>query len=188
MIRTAGPTMSTLTLMLSLAFITANTSGCRDRARTMETSPETPAETTATEPAEDRAVDADVPDSLLFGLERTACFGTCPSYRLFIYEGGRATYHGYGHVELMGHYETEVDTALMGELVREAEELGFFGWKAEYDSPVTDLPSTIITIRHKGDTKRVKGRVSPPAGFNRLAARAEELLLALPWREVAGEE
>nr|MDQ3101823.1 DUF6438 domain-containing protein [Bacteroidota bacterium] len=63
---------------------------------------------TTTGAGEVAASDAPVPasdqknDSLVFSIERGACFGKCPFYRLHIYESGFATYEGLGNMEKMG--------------------------------------------------------------------------------------
>lgn len=193
-----GPPMRTLLLslcMLPIAFGSCkqkenavDTSSTTEEARTPEppvppTPPATGPSTTSTqEPA------AATSDSLVFKLQRTVCFGACPTYELLIYKSGYATYHGKQNVDRIGHYTTRVPQETIDKLIKEADAKGFFEMKPEYDRPVTDLPSTIISIQRNGDTKQVKGRVDIPQAFKDLAAYAEDVLFALPWQPAPGHQ
>ncbi|MDQ3100065.1 MAG: DUF6438 domain-containing protein [Bacteroidota bacterium] len=149
---------------------------------------------TSSGPGEVAASDAPVPnseqknDSLAFSIERGACFGKCPFYRLHVYKSGFATYEGLANMEKMGFYHGQVGPDTLQLLVAEAEKAGFFEMNAEYDRPVTDIPSTTISVRRNGELKKVKGRVDPPQAFKQLATRVEEILLPMPWRLVAPQE
>ena len=52
-------------------------------------------------------------DTAFFVLERTACFGTCPTYRLTINGDGKAYYEGRRFVPREGRYAGQVDAAKM---------------------------------------------------------------------------
>jgi hypothetical protein len=161
---------------------------CRDRARTVDATPnDDSVVTSGQETSTGTNPEATPPaagDSLFLSLQRTACFGTCPSYKVEVYESGYATYEGRAHVERIGSYTTHVDRQIMETLANEAERHGFFTLNEVYDSPVTDLPSTILIIQRNGDTKKVTGRVGQPQAFKDLAGRVEEILLPLDWKPV----
>jgi hypothetical protein len=189
--------MRTCILYFFIATISVFALACKDKARTVEvdqpeetaqTQPSAPAPTSSSQPDQPSTPPQKsdpVPDSLAFKIQRTACFGACPSYELTIYESGFVTYEGRSHVERIGKHTVQVPPGTLEKLVKEAEAKGFFEMKPEYDRPVTDLPSTIITVRKNGDTKQVKGRVDIPQAFKDLVAYAEEILFALPWKPVA---
>lgn len=195
--------MKDLAYLISFALVAMLLFACKDRERTVtngssENTAETPPASGSTE---NGSVDTGTSttndpvqgndqksDTLVFSIRRTACFGTCPTYDIYVYESGFATYEGKVHVDRIGLYQTRVGKATLETLLQEAESVDFFDMKAEYDSPVTDLPSTFITVARNGETKQVKGRVDPPAGFKKLAARAEELLLDLDWRSVKPQD
>jgi hypothetical protein len=184
MIRHGSNTMFNPVLLFMLVILTTS---CRDRARAVASEPAADPEVNIQTPppvTEPVAQTHQHPDSLVFHLHRTACFGPCPAYRISIYASGHATYEGYGHVDRMGHYETHVDDGVRSALRQEAERRGFFELQDRYDSPVTDLPSTIIAVRANGHTKEVTGRVGTPQALKDLATKADELLLGLDWRPV----
>lgn len=120
-------------------------------------------------------------DSLVLAFERTPCFGPCKAYRINLYRSGHATYEGRAHVEKEGMYNGRVGQDTMEAIVREAGRIGFWGFEERYDSPVTDLPSTIVRVVSGGRDKQVTGRVGPPAGFTAFAAYIDELLLPVDW-------
>ncbi len=91
-------------------------------------------------------------------------------------------------MDKMGLHHGQVSADTLQLLVAEAEKAGFFEMKAEYDRPVTDIPSTTISVRRNGELKKVKGRIDPPASFKALALRAEEILLPMNWKPVAPQE
>ena len=123
-------------------------------------------------------------DSLFFSLERTVCFGACKAYRIEVFRGGHATYDGRANVEKIGLYSGRVGRDTLDLLLEEAKAINFFDLQDRYDSEVTDLPSTIVRMVAMGRDKKVVARVGHPEKLKAFVARAEELLLPMPWRPV----
>jgi hypothetical protein len=126
-------------------------------------------------------------DSLVLSIERTPCFGMCKAYRLHVYRSGYATYEGRVNVEKQGMHEARIGRDTLEAILREAERIAFFDLDDVYDSPVTDLPSTIIHIAMDKRDKRVLGRVGTPAKFRAFAEYIEELLLPVAWKPIPPE-
>ena len=127
-------------------------------------------------------------DSVYFSMQRTPCFGTCPSYKLTILEDGTAYYEGGRFAPREGSYTGKVGADTMEKLWEMAESVGFFSMQDKYDSNVTDLPSTIIRLHGKGKDKRVLARQGTPQTFKNFAESAEELLATVEWTLVGGED
>lgn len=123
-------------------------------------------------------------DSVFFSLERTACFGSCPTYKLTILQDGSATYLGRRFTPREGYYTGHVDASTMNALKAAADSLGFYKLQDKYDQPVTDLPSVIIRIHADQRDKQVMGRVGSPEEFKALTKRAEALLADVEWTKV----
>ncbi|MFT3886113.1 MAG: DUF6438 domain-containing protein [Flavobacteriales bacterium] len=126
-------------------------------------------------------------DTVFFLLERTPCFGACPSYRVSIGRNGSATYLGQRFAPREGNFTGQVPANIMGLLVDRAQEIGFFDLQDVYDGPVTDLPSIIIRVNADGRDKKVKGRYQAPGTFKPFAAYADSLLSTVKWTEVPAE-
>lgn len=120
-------------------------------------------------------------DSVFFSIERTPCFGTCPAYRLTIMQDGSAVYEGRRFAAREGRYVGHVDAATMKKLTDEAEARGFYAMEDKYDSPATDLPSTIIQVHADGHDKQVIGRVGSPQAFKNMAQEVEKILADVEW-------
>ncbi len=190
--------MRTLPALFAIVCLSTALFACKDRERTVVTDGTTagngataqtpPATQPPAPPAPPLPVSDQVSDSLVFSLERGACFGTCPFYQLHIYKGGFATYNGLGHVERLGMHHGKVDQGTIDQLIKEAEIHGFFEMDDVYDSPVTDLPSTTITARRNGTVKQVKGRIDPPESFRTLTSRIEAILAQVDWQPVAPQD
>lgn len=123
-------------------------------------------------------------DSLYFSLERTPCFGRCPTYKVRINNDGTATYQGIRSVEREGTFTGKMDRAGMDALFARATAIGFFSMKDRYDSDVTDLPSAIIRISANGQDKKVTGRSGTPMAFKAFATYADSVIAQVTWVKV----
>lgn len=180
------------TLLLA-ALLLAGSVGCKAKQDTAAATAATTAaqaqETVAAEPAPAvPEAPAELPgnpklggDSVFFSLERTPCFGTCPTFKITIMQDGSAVYEGRRFAPREGRYTGQVDDATMQALLEEAKARGFFAMDDVYDRPVTDLPSVIIRVNAEGRDKQVIGRVGPPQAFKNFTQRAEELLAPIAW-------
>lgn len=94
--------------------------------------------------------------SYFLKLEKTACFGDCPTFELHITEDGHVTFNGKNHVAKKGESKFQLSEEELKELKDLINKKEFSSFKNKYDNPkITDLPSTFIY--HKG--KQVQIRV-----------------------------
>jgi hypothetical protein len=149
--------------------------------------PVAPSTTVAVEEPVANQIEKSMGDSVYFSMQRTPCFGTCPSYTLTILEDGTAYYEGGRFAPREGSYTGKVSAETMEKLWELAETADFFSMQDKYDSNVTDLPSTIIRVHAKGKDKRVLARQGTPQTFKNFAELAEELLAPMEWTLVDGE-
>lgn len=84
--------------------------------------------------------------------KRTACYGTCPTYDITIYQNGLLTYHGIRFTEKEGHWYTTISKAEISDLKQRFNEANFQNFEESYppkgEAP-TDLPSCMITHANK---------------------------------------
>ena len=95
-------------------------------------------------------------------LERTACFGTCPMYKVAITSDGTVTFNGERFTKTTGMAKGKISPADFRQLVSEFEKINYFSLPDNYapGTPVcpqriTDMPSANTSIRLKGKTKSV---------------------------------
>lgn len=101
-------------------------------------------------------------------LERTPCFGHCPHYRAHIFSDGRVQYEGFRYAPTEGKAEFRLPPATVQKMLHQANEIGFRQLQNEYTGEISDLPSTILTIRYGTTTKTVKAEQGAPAPLREL--------------------
>jgi hypothetical protein len=120
-------------------------------------------------------------DSLFASIKRTPCYGRCPIYEAKIYNSGFVVYEGKRFVDKEGVFTTRLDSDQLSQISQKASELRFFELNDEYDSPVTDFPTTYTSIKNGNITKLVKNRVGGPENLKALESFLDEMLNAVTW-------
>lgn len=141
-------------------------------------------------PAEN-ASHAAAPTDPVITLERTACFGGCPVYRIWVSADGKVGYEGRAHVRLVGAAAGEVPVSRVQSLLSELERAGYFSFANRYTSAEptcgrysTDSPSAITSVRMEGKTKRIEhdyGCGAAPGALVVLEQRIDEVLNSARW-------
>lgn len=114
-------------------------------------------------------------------LERTACFGTCPVYKLSVYRSGRVEFDGKEHVQEKGRRSGRISAADFARLVGKIEEINFFGLNDRYHANVTDLPTTTTSVTRGNRTKTVEDYFAGPAGLKEFEDLIDEVAKSSIW-------
>jgi uncharacterized protein DUF6438 len=124
-------------------------------------------------------------------LERMACFGGCPVYRVSAAADGTVTYEGRAHVRQVGPASGRIPPERVQALVSELEREGYFSFADRYvaSEPAcgrysTDSPTAITSVRWQGRTKRIEhdyGCSEAPGGLIALERRIDEILDSGRW-------
>lgn len=121
-------------------------------------------------------------DKLLIGLQRTACYGSCPDYKVTIDGQGNVIfttrpplddregvvhreYSKFSGVRVSGTHRTVVSKADVAKLLQKFKAADFFSLKDEYSSAVTDNPTYILSIYTGNGRKTVVDYVGEKAGM-----------------------
>jgi hypothetical protein len=129
-------------------------------------------------------------------LERSACFGTCPDYRVSITGDGRirfstlemnfpgtaAEVHRMFNGENVlwpGTHEATVSPQAVADLVGKFRRAHFMGLKSDYSAEVTDNPTYALTLRAGNVTKRVTDYVGRWVGMPASVSALEDEVDAL---------
>lgn len=104
-----------------------------------------------------------VPQDTLITLERTPCYGTCPSYKLTISADGSVLFEGRRFVKKIGTAESRISQEALRELTERFDKINYFDLRNRYDNPgdgckdwTTDGPSAITSITINGKSKSVR--------------------------------
>jgi hypothetical protein len=127
----------------------------------------------------------------VISLERTACFGGCPVYRIWVSADGKMGYEGRAHVRRLGQASGEIPAERVRSLLSEIERAGFFSFANRYTSAEptcgrysTDSPAAITSVRMDGRTKRIEhdyGCGAAPGALVVLEQRIDEVLNSGRW-------
>ncbi|MEK6304520.1 MAG: DUF6438 domain-containing protein [Acidobacteriota bacterium] len=104
-----------------------------------------------------------VPQDTLITLERTVCYGTCPSYKLTISADGAVVFEGRRFVKKIGTVQSTISQEQLRKLIDRFEKINYFQLRSRYEQPtdgctelVTDHPSANTSIRINGKSKSVR--------------------------------
>ena len=101
---------------------------------------------------------------LIISLQRGACYGTCPIYKIQIYTDGSGIYTGTRFVENIGVIVFSLSENQINLILTQAEAIGFKNMKEEYSEPISDLPTTFIQIKDK----KIRDYVGAPSELREL--------------------
>lgn len=128
-------------------------------------------------------------DSLFAYIRRGACYGTCPTYEIKIYNSGFAELKGTRFLDLIGNYTTTISQAKMRALIEKAKSIGYMNMEDVYDNEmITDLPETKTSIVIDGKRKAIRRRVNFPTEILSFEVLFDELLKSEKWTKIEGSE
>ena len=123
-------------------------------------------------------------DTLFAYIYRSACFGMCPSYEMSIYKDGTILLEGKRNVRLLGNFAAKLSTKQMRMFSDMAVSIDFFEMNDVYDRPITDVPSTTLSVVIDGYRKEVYARHNYPQRIKKLSEMFDNLLENDFWTEV----
>jgi len=117
---------------------------------------------TATAPAVQKKEQIPVKESIFITMERTPCFGKCPSYKITIFNTGNVVYEGLQFAEKQGKYKKKLTKSQLSEIGVQLELINLFELKDKYDSKITDIPSCILYFNYEEKIKKILDRDGAP--------------------------
>ncbi len=119
---------------------------------------------------------------LAITLERTACFGDCPTYTATLAEDGLVEWSGIANVPLLGEHWLEVGTGTFQMIADLVVTSRFFKWQVRCVNRAEDLPETRLTVYRGGEEEtHWQHRVDDPDGFQLLATTIDGALCWPLW-------
>ena len=121
-------------------------------------------------------------------LERTACFGVCPVYKLTIHGDGRVIYEGIRCVRIEGTRTTTISENKSEQLMTEFQKIDYFSLKDSYEEHnATDMPSAFTSLTIDGKTKTVRhyhGDFSAPKKLTELENQIDQIINSDQWTKL----
>lgn len=125
------------------------------------------------------------PDSMVVAMERTACFGSCPSYKFSISKNGYAYYKGMAFVENEGEYKAKVSQELISSILEAAEKSHYYTMKEFYWEPITDVPSTYTSVLNKGERFNRLNQSEAPQELIDFELFLDDIIKEINWTKIA---
>lgn len=113
-------------------------------------------------------------ESVHISLERSGCFGFCPSYRVELSGDGTAVYHGESYVDVLGTHHYRIDPEEVAKLVESVRSKDLWSLRLAYASGVTDNPGYAVTIALGKDVHRIVDYVGRLVGMPQVVTEFEE--------------
>jgi hypothetical protein len=95
-------------------------------------------------------------------MERSGCYGQCPTYDLTIQPDGNVLFEGKFYTDVKGKTEGKITLEQLKQLIAEIERANFFSLDNAYNydskncpSMATDLPTVILSIKLNGKEKTI---------------------------------
>lgn len=116
-----------------------------------------------------------------FTLERTACYGFCPEYKVEVHNNGTVVWEGIANVRNIGRRVYKLSSVKIAELNSLIENFGYYSYiykpKGNY---VTDYPSVNTSILYiDGRYKKIQhylGDTLPTEGLTNFETEAEKII------------
>lgn len=133
-----------------------------------------------------KATSKAAPKTEYVSMERTACFGTCPSYVVEVYKDGLVRFTSRHFTEYEGMYEKNIGVANATALLKEFDTHRVDTCQDEYPQMIADLPGLIYEIKYAGNKeKRIHQAHFGPVFLKDLADKIDKVSkVDYTWKKV----
>jgi len=114
--------------------------------------------------------------SLVITLERTGCYGTCPSYKVEVHGDGTVLYTGKAFVAVSGKHTGRIPQSNVLQLLEAFRGADYFSLDDTYTWGITDQPTYITSIAFDSVHKSVVDYVGEHAGMPDVVRELEETI------------
>jgi hypothetical protein len=113
-------------------------------------------------------------------LQRGPCFGSCPAYTVDIQANGQVVFNGGGRRGsppiCAGEQHWRIARSAVARLQAMVDRIGFMDLQASYDARIADLPTRVITVTRRGQTKSLRERDGMMVGMPKAVIDLETAL------------
>ena len=108
-------------------------------------------------------------------IDRTGCFGKCPTYSIKIDNSGIVTYTGKRFVTDSGVYTKNVGATITTEIIHQLHFHKVDTCRNLYENMIPDLPGLVYTIQYKDSTKKIRNAFWGPEYLKQIAVAIDDL-------------
>lgn len=121
-------------------------------------------------------------------IERTPCFGACPTYTLSMDKNGNITYVGSNHVSKIGVYKGKLSKKEANNYFRKYNTYITSKIKNEYKDDIVDMAGLNITIVKSGKKKYIKNAQFGPSILKAMANELDRITENVKWYDIRTNE
>lgn len=119
-------------------------------------------------------------------MDKGPCYGTCPVFKLTIYEGGVAAYEGKRFTDRVGLHTKQMDMEAYRNLLKAFQEASLWNYQNAYKAQIPDLATVTITYHEDGNSKSIKGKDGRPEKIEELEAMLDRIANSSGWTADSG--
>ena len=126
--------------------------------------------------------DSKLTNSSSITIQKTGCFGTCPTYTFTIDGSGKGIYQGERFVLVSGKKQKQFSAEETSALFKSFSETDFWSYEDVYtDERIADLSTTFLTYTHGGQTKKIRLQYQFPEKLEQLTKMTESFANSENW-------
>lgn len=125
--------------------------------------------------------------TLFASIERSPCYGNCPTFKMTIYTDGFVELEGIRSIPMIGTYTTTISKETLENFETQARAVGFMGFEDRYDGSISDVPSATTVMVLDGVRKEVYRRFNYPQRILILEKCFDALMETERWISSTGE-
>ena len=110
---------------------------------------------------------------IVIRLDRSGCYGTCPSYSVTITQSG-VTFEGGAFGVVRGRHTAMTDPTEVRELARRFVDANFYSMNSDYAASVTDCPTYTLSISIDGYAKKIGDYMGRWVGMPAVVSELED--------------
>ncbi|MES2519060.1 MAG: DUF6438 domain-containing protein [Bacteroidota bacterium] len=113
----------------------------------------------------------------VFYLETTRCYGTCPAYKVAIFDNDSLVYEGIKFVKKEGIMTKKLPKGTVKGLIEQFRGASFFKFQNQYTANISDFPTTYISFSDQGKTKKIMDYHNAPESLKKLEKLISNLVI-----------
>ncbi len=121
-------------------------------------------------------------------IERTPCYGKCPTYSVELKPDGKLIYNGKANVKMLGIFDGQISKEQAAKIFKEYEKNNFLKLQNKYVVLATDLPSLVVEVVQNRVGKKILRADAGPAFLRQLAEDIDHLVETVKWKGREGSE
>ncbi len=122
-------------------------------------------------------------NQLVIVLEKTPCFGKCPTYKAYFYINDSIKVFPKENFIVKQKSASKLEKGTVKKLLAKANAINFWNFEDEYDNKkLMDVPSTFIKVDYNGKMKSIKVRANAPNELTQFIKDVETTIKNIKWQ------